>query len=606
MLVAPLFAEAFRELSVSVSTWTEGLWIGFHLLPNVIGFEAEYGTEPLRNLYNERSLAQVKKTGRIVIGTHAGHHDLFVPVHVGGRVHTIVVAGPFATKRPTSAAIQERWRRMTHTHARITDPAFSRYLESTLTTLTLEGPLLGTFKKLLSAFARLLGEEGDPDRFTARVRALKDELLETRLAERMWEAAWSMIDEWTSPMWSTPLQADPLAALGLSNAPRHAVVGMLVDQAAQSDPIDAAVHRNAYQRACTELARRRGHTACGRLGDYGAVFLTDDEGGQARVRASLVDLATRAGSLARRFGFRLHVGVADGGASVSIVERYRAAIAAAGSALLAGRSLAFATRDFDPSTQRLRQLRAELGAGVEQAAPELSQRFDRYVEAVLVAGYQRDVARAHLEAGLDRLAEPVLALGKLERRTFDELCEGIENETTLMGLVAAYRRVVADIERSLVNPTSLRRDRSVQRALAFVREHLAESLPLPRVARIAGYAPAHFSRLLKRDQGVSFDRYLQKLRLERAKQTLASTSLDVGAVATLAGFASRTTFQRLFKRSVGVTPARFQKRQGSRPVATETRPDSRDRPSRNRAAVEKSVTPASARGRPSASRPSAS
>src|SRR5690349_12839167 len=103
------FAEAFRELSVSVSTLSQGDWVAFHSFPGVIEVEVAHRAQPLRGLYNERCLARVRRTQRTLLGTHAGFHDLFVPVLVNGVVDTIIVAGPFSTSRPTSAALEERW-----------------------------------------------------------------------------------------------------------------------------------------------------------------------------------------------------------------------------------------------------------------------------------------------------------------------------------------------------------------------------------------------------------------------------------------------------------------------------------------------------------------
>jgi AraC-like DNA-binding protein len=566
------FAEAFRDLSVAVSTLSHGDWVAFHACPGVIEVEVEHGAQPLRGLHNHRCLARVWRTKRTVLGAHAGFHDLFVPVLVNGAVDTVVVAGPFSTSRPTSAALHERWFRLSHTQARMTDPVFCDYLARTLRTLTLEGKGQRTFKKLLTAFARVLGEPSKHALSLARIRALNADLRETRFIQSMWEEARSMVDERSAHLWSTHLYSERVEALGLARPARHVVIGMLLEQSTHGDAVDAALRRHDYQRACAELVRRRGHAVCGQLGDYGVTLLTDDPGSEARVRASLVELATRAGALARRFGFRLHAGLATGRPSESLVLRYRAAIAAAGAAQMEGRALVFAEREVDRSLRRLRQLREDLGRSIQEAGIPVSHRFDRYAEMVLVhSGYQREVTRALLEAGLDRLSEAALALGALDQRALDELCQTLEQsaetDASVLGLVAAYRRVVSGIERSIVQGASQRREQSLERALAFVRSHLAEPLSLAQVAAVAGFAPAEFSRLFKRDQGITFELHRQQVRLERAKQMLAGTPLRVGQVASLVGFQSRTTFQRLFKRATGVPPAQFFKRRRPRGAA---------------------------------------
>jgi AraC-like DNA-binding protein len=128
-----------------------------------------------------------------------------------------------------------------------------------------------------------------------------------------------------------------------------------------------------------------------------------------------------------------------------------------------------------------------------------------------------------------------------------------------MDLLASYRRLISDIESALAKPTSARQDRSTRRALAFMRDHLSEPLSLTRVARIAGFAPAYLSRLLKREEGATFVRCTRQLRVSRAKEMLADTELSVERIAQLSGFGTRAYFHRAFKHAVGVTPADYRR-----------------------------------------------
>jgi AraC-like DNA-binding protein len=283
----------------------------------------------------------------------------------------------------------------------------------------------------------------------------------------------------------------------------------------------------------------------------------------------LLDLAARAADLARRFGFRLHAGVARATDAQSLAARYRAALAAADRALSLGVSVALAEDGPERSARRLAQLRARLADNAEGHPNVLLARFEQYAEAAAAhAGYRLDATRAHLEAGLDRLSEPLLASGQLDPKSLDELsvttAPAPDGVATVKALVAAYRGVVADIEAAIGNPVAARQNRSARRALRFMRAHLSERLTLGQVAKVAGFAPNYFSRLLKREQGVTFERCLQTLRLEHAKHTLISTSLTVERVAQLSGFTSRTYFQRLFGQHAGATPSEYRRRSGRR------------------------------------------
>jgi AraC-like DNA-binding protein len=414
----------------------------------------------------------------------------------------------------------------------------------------------------MDCLARALAGEGDAEKLAKQWSTLFQQLLDARSAERMWEVARSMVDDRTAQRWWTPIMADTLVRLDLKSPPRHAVVGLLRGRPDEPDPIDEALRRRAFQRAATRLTRGWGGLVSGRVGDHGVVILAA-AGSGGRARAALIDIAARASEAAKRFGFRLHAGIAVGSESQSLADRYRAALAAADRALYRREPNIIAPDSAEPSTRNLLQLRIRLAIGLEEHPDLLPARFDRYIEAVLEhAGYAIDVASAHLEAGLGRFVEPWLVSGQLDSKDFDELCAPIAKggAASVTELLAAYRVIVAQLERAVGSPTAARQSRSVERALAFMRDHLGEPLTLPRVAKIARFAPSHFSRLLRREQGMPFERYLRRLRLERAKHILSTTPISIARVAERSGFKSRTHFQQIFRSATGETPLAYRTR----------------------------------------------
>ena len=75
------------------------------------------------------------------------------------------------------------------------------------------------------------------------------------------------------------------------------------------------------------------------------------------------------------------------------------------------------------------------------------------------------------------------------------------------------------------------------------------------------FAPDYFSKLFKREQGLTPELYLKRVRLEQAKQTLGQTELSVDVIAKLCGFSSRHYFHRTFKSELNLTPAEFRRRE---------------------------------------------
>jgi AraC-like DNA-binding protein len=561
LLVPPILAAAFQQLGVGASTYVDGVWRSLHVATGLTDIEAEQGAQPLRHRYNERCLAEVKSTRRMLRGEHGGFHDVFLPITTRGVLRAILIVGPVASGRPSGAEVAERWFRMTRVPCRLADPGFARYLAVTLDTLTLEAGLFAAFERMLVCFADIVASRGNTQALVLEAENLRLKLLGARRPEEMWTAANSMVDERTAHSWHTGLRRDPLRELGLVRPPRHALVGLLVGRGSQSEPVEEALARAAFQRAAADFAKRRGHVVSGRVGDRGITLLTDSAETGVRARNTLTDLGQRMAQLAKAFGFKLHLGAALATGRGSLATRYRTALGAAEKALSRGVALEFGSEAPGSSGEVLRQLRTHLGLSVEGPPAHLALRFERYLDAVLAdTGYRAELARGHIQLGLERLAEPLLSSGALQPKSFDEILRSLDatrDSDSISELVLAYRRIVAELERAVAAPKQAHHERSMRRALEFVEAHLAEPLTLREVARVAGFAPNYFSALLKQEEGLAFEYYLQSRRLERAKKQLVASSMSAGRVAQLCGFRSRTYFQRLFKLTTGKTPERF-------------------------------------------------
>ncbi|MDP0495255.1 MAG: helix-turn-helix transcriptional regulator [Verrucomicrobiota bacterium JB024] len=94
-----------------------------------------------------------------------------------------------------------------------------------------------------------------------------------------------------------------------------------------------------------------------------------------------------------------------------------------------------------------------------------------------------------------------------------------------------------------------------QAAEGYLADHLHLAVGREEVAAYLHIHPNHLSRLCLRFAKISFARYMQDKRLERARILLADPSLNVGEVATRTGFGSANYFIRLYRQRYGTTPA---------------------------------------------------
>jgi len=94
---------------------------------------------------------------------------------------------------------------------------------------------------------------------------------------------------------------------------------------------------------------------------------------------------------------------------------------------------------------------------------------------------------------------------------------------------------------------------------AMVRERFAEKIRLSDVAIAVGVHPVHLARSYRRRFGTSVGERVRALRLESAREQLASGAA-VAAAAASAGFADQSHFTKAFRRAHGIGPAEYRRR----------------------------------------------
>lgn len=97
----------------------------------------------------------------------------------------------------------------------------------------------------------------------------------------------------------------------------------------------------------------------------------------------------------------------------------------------------------------------------------------------------------------------------------------------------------------------------LREAIEFMQTHLGEELRLEQIAETTGLSPYHFARLFKRSTGLAPHQYLIRRRVDRARELLLTTNLEIAEIATQSGFCDQSHLTTHFKRVFGVTPRVF-------------------------------------------------
>lgn len=96
---------------------------------------------------------------------------------------------------------------------------------------------------------------------------------------------------------------------------------------------------------------------------------------------------------------------------------------------------------------------------------------------------------------------------------------------------------------------------ALRRALACITTRYHEPLVLADIADTAKLSPPYFNTLFSRLVGVPPIRFLESLRMRKARELLASGEMPVAQIAATVGYADANYFSRAFRRRVGVSPS---------------------------------------------------
>ncbi len=123
----------------------------------------------------------------------------------------------------------------------------------------------------------------------------------------------------------------------------------------------------------------------------------------------------------------------------------------------------------------------------------------------------------------------------------------------IIGTAAAYTNVAT----SESMPAWYERIKDV---VAYIDAHYAEDLTLAQLARIANLSETSFRRLFKSVMNITPGRYLVTIRLNAARKLLATTDRLVADIATAVGFWDQSHFVKAFRHDRGETPSQYRKR----------------------------------------------
>lgn len=98
----------------------------------------------------------------------------------------------------------------------------------------------------------------------------------------------------------------------------------------------------------------------------------------------------------------------------------------------------------------------------------------------------------------------------------------------------------------------------IHKLCCYMEEHFSENVTLDDLLSMTDFGKSYLLRSFTRQVGVSPYRYLQTIRLDKAKKFLEQGVPPVEAAA-MAGFSDQSHFTNFFKEFIGLTPKQYQR-----------------------------------------------
>lgn len=539
-------------------------------------FESFFGKDHVRDAHYIEAMSLASETNNVVIKELHGTFDLFHPLpQKPGQPRAFLYAGQFLMSPPKWDTIRQSWAKMTGQEAASANRDFVHYVRMLLELPVFEPPLLEAIKSFFSLYAQYLTTGYDDIEIRHKIDAINSNEFARYWPIRDWVDSIISPNKFLPPPWHFvgKLTNWMKVGIGIDSLPTTTMTLMpLVSQKEMIDPVQTLLRNAKIQRECIRFARQLNQTAATNLQDYGVSIVTSCKRGKSKTKARS-ELRERAQLLRDfvidKFDVDAVVGI---GRSLSpgapLHESHQEAVLALHMCVQLEKDILFYDEHGDADKFKyanLQQSADELREALSrESSTTLKLASDRYVQFVLRYANQRiEVVRGQFLATLFQMFHTVQRRNPMRqdaRNSFiNELTARIEETRNIEQLIDSFNDA---IQRMSFVSTKAWRGPSVmllEATLQYLRENYFEPLPLPEVARKAGFSVPVFTRVFKQATGTSYLNYLRTIRIEHAKKLLSTTLLTLEQIASACGFNSQHHLIRSFKKVTNLTPGSFRR-----------------------------------------------
>lgn len=165
------------------------------------------------------------------------------------------------------------------------------------------------------------------------------------------------------------------------------------------------------------------------------------------------------------------------------------------------------------------------------------------------------ISRSAIEAG----ADPARTL-ELSHQYLNDLPGLTDVESLCLWLT----KVMGTLMDSVFEYLDARHANVIHQSIQYLNTHYGEHITLEDMARKIFLSPSYFSRIFKKETGITFSSYLNRIRIEHSKELLRHQNIRLTDIAMLVGFEDQSYFTKVFKKLTGTTPLHYRESKGKK------------------------------------------
>lgn len=158
------------------------------------------------------------------------------------------------------------------------------------------------------------------------------------------------------------------------------------------------------------------------------------------------------------------------------------------------------------------------------------------------------ITRAAMEGGLYPEAAYTLS---------DFYIQNIEELTTSKDVDHLLEDALYDFTERVQNVKRQKYSKPIHLCQSYIFTHLYEEITLADLANVTGMNPRYISSLFKKEVGISISEYIQREKVEEAKNLMTLTNHSLAEIYSMLNFHDQSHFTKVFKKFTGVTPKQF-------------------------------------------------